>query len=259
MSGTLQVGGITLGTHNSGTGKVDITNAGTATVTTLNTTSIASGAIGANVTIADGANPHGWEHIKTISYNSNVSGSQQMTNVVSSAYSAYKLIMQIGTTSASGPDLYWRFLDSSGSEITGSYYQYGGHLFGEDTSHGSAYNGESSDKAQIGRDIYHGTRGWNGEILLTGCYASSSDFPQIDGYQLNNSGYFPASPHASYRFVGHDYGSYDNVVTGFLWYANSPTGTATYVTGWKLILGDSASIQAGSWWSCYGLKLPTAD
>ena len=29
MSGTLQVGGITLGTHNSGTGKVDITNAGT--------------------------------------------------------------------------------------------------------------------------------------------------------------------------------------------------------------------------------------
>ena len=29
MSGTLQVGGVTLGTHNSGTGKVDLTNAGT--------------------------------------------------------------------------------------------------------------------------------------------------------------------------------------------------------------------------------------
>ena len=35
MSGTLQVGGITLGTHNSGTGKVDITNAGTVATTTI--------------------------------------------------------------------------------------------------------------------------------------------------------------------------------------------------------------------------------
>ena len=51
MSGTLQVGGITLGTHNSGTGKVDITNAGTASVTTLNTTSIASGTINSAVTV----------------------------------------------------------------------------------------------------------------------------------------------------------------------------------------------------------------
>ena len=51
MSGTLQVGGLTLGTHNSGTGKVDITNAGETTVTTLNTTSIASGTIGTNVTL----------------------------------------------------------------------------------------------------------------------------------------------------------------------------------------------------------------
>ena len=37
MSGTLQVGGITLGTHNSGTGKVDLTNQGTLTLNT-NTT-----------------------------------------------------------------------------------------------------------------------------------------------------------------------------------------------------------------------------
>ena len=51
MSGTLQVGGITLGTHNSGTGKVDITNAGATTVTTLNTTSIASGTLGSSVVV----------------------------------------------------------------------------------------------------------------------------------------------------------------------------------------------------------------
>ena len=51
MSGTLQVGGITLGTHNSGTGKVDLTNAGATTVTTLNTTSIASGTLSSSVVV----------------------------------------------------------------------------------------------------------------------------------------------------------------------------------------------------------------
>lgn len=43
MSGTLQVGGITLGTHNSGTGKVDITNAGTADIANA---TITAGTIG---------------------------------------------------------------------------------------------------------------------------------------------------------------------------------------------------------------------
>ena len=55
MSGTLQVGGLTLGTHNSGTGKVDLTNAGETTITTLNTTSIASGTIGSGVTMPSGS------------------------------------------------------------------------------------------------------------------------------------------------------------------------------------------------------------
>ena len=54
MSGTLQVGGVTLGTHNSGTGKVDLTNAGATTITTLNTTSIASGTLGSSVTFPAG-------------------------------------------------------------------------------------------------------------------------------------------------------------------------------------------------------------
>ena len=46
MSGTLQVGGITLGTHNSGTGKVDITNAGTANIADA---TITAGTLGASV------------------------------------------------------------------------------------------------------------------------------------------------------------------------------------------------------------------
>ena len=42
MAGTLQVGGVTLGTHNSGTGKVDLTNAGTANITSFNAGTITS-------------------------------------------------------------------------------------------------------------------------------------------------------------------------------------------------------------------------
>ena len=51
MSGTLQVGGITLGTHNSGTGKVDITNAGTVNIADA---TITAGTIGSNVTFPAG-------------------------------------------------------------------------------------------------------------------------------------------------------------------------------------------------------------
>jgi len=46
MSGTLQVGGITLGTHNSGTGKVDLTNAGTANIANA---TITAGTLGSSV------------------------------------------------------------------------------------------------------------------------------------------------------------------------------------------------------------------
>ena len=53
MSGTLQVGGITLGTHNSGTGKVDITNAGTVATTTISSGTF-NGTIGNNATFPAG-------------------------------------------------------------------------------------------------------------------------------------------------------------------------------------------------------------
>ena len=43
-----------------------------------------NGTIGASATITDGANPHGWEHIKTISYNTNTATPVFMTIVVSS-------------------------------------------------------------------------------------------------------------------------------------------------------------------------------
>ena len=51
MSGTLQVGGITLGTHNSGTGKVDLTNAGTADIANA---TITAGTVGSSVVLPTG-------------------------------------------------------------------------------------------------------------------------------------------------------------------------------------------------------------
>ena len=218
------------------------------------TNTLSAGTIGSGVTITDGASPHGWEHIKTISYNSNTATPSQMANVVSSKYSAYKLIVQWGSH-ASGQDLYFRFLDSSGNELSNANkYEYGATRITEGGSSTNHFNGPGSE-AQIGEDIYYGTRGWNGEILLYNCFASSSDFPQIDGYQLNNSGSLPASPYAMFRYTGMDVGHYDLLINGFLWYDIDPT----YVSGFRLKFEGSNNVQAGSWWSCYGLKLPTAD
>jgi len=249
MASVLQVA--TIKDQGGNNNAIEIANS-SANVTINN---LAGGTIGSGVTIADGANPHGWEHIKTIAYSANTATPISMTNVVSSAYSAYKLVMQIGTTSTSAPELYFRYLDSSGNELTASgAYQYGGHTIAENGTEGTVFSG-SSNWAQIGRDVYWGNRGWNGEILFSGCYASSTDYPQIDGYQLDASREAPTAPHGRYMYTGHDYGSYDHGVYGFFWYSEDPT----YVTGWRLYFSSSALFQKGSWWSCYGLKLPTAD
>ena len=254
MSGTLQVGGVTLGTHNSGTGKVDITNAGATTVTTLNTTSIASGAIGSNVTIADGANPHGWEHIKTISYSADASGAQKMSNVVTSAYSAYKLFVQWGPNN-DNHDLFFRFTDDSDAEISNSSYSYACHVVTESAQEGNHFSSTANSAVQISNDSVRGSRGFNGEITLFNCVKSSTDFPQIDGYQLDTTPAINSNPHAYFQYTGHDSGNYDLGGYGFFWYDVNPQ----YVSGFQLTWAANTPVQKGSWWSCYGLKLPTAD
>ena len=255
MSGTLQVGGITLGTHNSGTGKVDITNAGTVnatatTVTTLNTTSIASGAIGSNVTIADGASPHGWEHIKTIHYNNATATPLDMANVVSSKYSMYKLFCQWGSVT-SNKHLYFRFLDASGAEHSLNRYEYGFQLTSETAAEGASVNGQQQTAAQLSRSSIQGARGFNAELLFFNCYASTSSYPTIDG---NILGAGNREPHCVYQHTGHMYGAYDMGAHGFFWY-DSPID----VTGFRMNWAGNTNVSAGSFWSCYGLKLPTAD
>ena len=103
--------------RSDGTTAIDITG----TTATLDSGMSFNGTIGASATITDGANPHGWEHIKTISYNADTATPQKMSSVISSKYSAYKLIMQWAVASGN-QDLYFRFLDSSDNEITGNNY-----------------------------------------------------------------------------------------------------------------------------------------
>ena len=233
-----------------GTTAIDITG----TTATLDSGMSFNGTIGASATIADGANPHGWEHIKTISYNADTATPQKMSNVVSSKYSSYRLFVQWGPSSGN-QDLFFRFLDTSDTEITTNHYSYGGQIIAENGAEGELFSSTSNSVAQISNDSVPGSRGFNGQITLFNCYASSSDYPQIDGYQLDNLRTNPASPHAFYNYTGHDSGNYDVGAFGFFWYDVDPK----YVTGFQLTWASNTAVLKGSWWSCYGLKLPTAD
>jgi len=217
--------------------------------------SLSAGTIGSNVNISDGASPHGWEHIKTISYNADTSGSQKMDSVVSSKYSIYKLYIQWGSDDESNRDLCFRFLDSSNNELTANKYSYGASIIAEDGSHLARFYDNTNTYAQISNDSLEGTRGFNGEMTFFNCYASSSDYPQIDGHQLASSDNArPANPHCYFQYTGHDQGNYDLYGSGFLWYDVN----ATYVSGFQLYW-NGGHVCKGSFWSCFGLKLPTAD
>ena len=222
-----------------------------------NSGTIDAGTIGSNVTITDGASPHGWEHIKTIAYSANTATgtsatASKMSNVVSSKYSVYKLIVQWGCASA-GQDLYFRFLDTSDNGVTASNYHYGYQIISHTGSVGSLFSGSASGEAQIANDVDSNTIGFNSEILLYNCVNGSSNFPQIDGHQLA-TGAARYKPQALYRATGYDVGNYYQMGTGSINY-----DVDVYVSGFMLFFAGDNSITQHSFWSCYGLKLPTAD
>jgi hypothetical protein len=224
-----------------------------------NTGTIDAGTIGSNVTITDGASPHGWEHIKTISYSADTATSfdgttaTKMNNVVSSKYTAYKLIIHWGAVT-NGSDIYFRFLDTSNNAVDAGQYYYGYHMMTHTNAPGGVFNGTGSSYAQIGNDIAGGSIGYNCEMLLYNCFASSSDYPQVDGHTLTATSDDPARPQAIYRQTGYDNGDYYQVG-----YGSINMNVITYVTGFLLTYNGDASVEKDSWWSCYGLKLPTAD
>lgn len=260
ITGALLANDISIST----TGNIATTGSGTLTVAGASTFSggiansgtITAGTIGSGVTITDGANPHGWEHIKTISYSADTATAQKMSNVVSSTYSVYKLIIQWGSDD-SNRDLFFRFLDSSDNEISTTDYAYGGHGVGETGTEGVRFSSTASTYAKIANDALTGSRGFNAEITLYNCFASSSDFPQIDGYQLTSTDTSnrTGQPHAFYQSAGHDAGDFDLGVFGFFWLGSG----VKYVSGFQLTWSSDTNVSKGSFWSCYGLKLPTAD
>ena len=220
---------------------------------------LAAGTIGSNVTITDGANPHGWEHIKTISYSADTGTSfdgttaTKMSNVVSSKYTAYKLIIHWGAVT-NGSDIYFRFLNASNAAIDVGQYYYGYQHMTNTNAEGAVFNGTGSSYAQIGNDIAGGSIGYNCEMILYNCFASASDYPQVDGHTLTATSDDPARPQAIYHQTGYDNGDYYQVGVGSI-----NMNVITYVTGFLLTYNGDASVEKDSWWSCYGLKLPTAD
>jgi len=209
-----------------------------------------NGTIGASATITDGASPHGWEHIKTIHYNNATATPLDMANVVSNKYSMYKLFCQWGSATLD-KNLFFRFLDASGTEISTSRYEYGYQVMAETGAEGAMINGQSQSAAQLTYRSIQGSRGFNAELLFFNCYASTSSYPTIDG---NILGAGNREPYCVFQHTGHLYGSYDMAAHGFFWHdANID------VTGFRMNWAGNTNVSAGSFWSCYGLKLPTAD
>ena len=220
------------------------------------TNTLSAGTIGSSVTITDGANPHGWEHIKTIAYSADTATPLKMENVVSSKYSTYKLIIQWGSL-VQGANLFFRFLDTSNNPISTTQYHYTYFATYSDNSHVDITAGEGDADAVIGNSASQGSIGWNGEMIFYNCFAGQSDFPQIDGHQLTHNGRNNAyRPTALFRHTGYDHGDHYQSVIGSVNYNEE-----IYVKGFQLAFYNTAyrNVEKDSWWSCYGLKLPTAD
>ena len=223
----------------------------TKTLATLSSSAIT---LHSDVTIADGASPHGWEHIKTIAYSASTATPQKMENVVSSKYSAYKLIIQWGSATA-GSNLFFRFLDTSNNQISTSHYYYSYFANIVDNTHADITAGAGDTDAVIGNDVYYGSLGWNGEMLFYNCFAGQTDFPQIDGHQFTYNGRNrPYRPTAIWRNTGYDSSSYYYSGFGGINYDNE-----VYTKGFQLKFSNNTNVEKDSFWSCYGLKLPTAD
>ena len=198
MSGTLQVGGLTLGTHNSGTGKVDITNAGATTVTTLNTTSIASGTLGDSVVFPT-------HHVIQVKYfehddsvtvtNPNSSVAGPWINVLSGAITMVNqsnkiLVAGVGTAGGNnvGYEFAWRLVRTVG----GSDQPIGGNRDPDNTFLGDYIfisGSSSSENATTLSNNYLDTPSTTSEITYK-LQAMSSEGSTIyvnRGYSTNNA------------------------------------------------------------------------
>ena len=174
-------------------GTTTVSGALTASGGIANAGTITAGTIGGNVNIADGASPHGWQHIGTKHYNTDTSPTDTSyfplvneagsTLTVSSEFSAYKILFQLSNSSGVN-NLMFRFMTGASAYATSSLYTYyiDYKQEGGNTGHYSQ-SGTGDDKIFIAEDSYTnaGGRGNQGEITIFNVYASNSDIPTIDG------------------------------------------------------------------------------
>ena len=190
----------------------------TKTLATLSSSSIT---LHSDVNIADGASPHGWQHIGTKHYNTNTSpidtsyhrvvNEAGSTLTTSSLFSVYKIYFQISGADGTH-DFMLRFMTGASSYDTSSNYIYFIDYKGSGGGTGNyANSGGNDDKLFLYTDTYQnaGSRGVQGEITFFNCYASASDVPTIDGnaYDYSRSNY--AIPHGYFKIIGHNGGDED--------------------------------------------------
>ena len=142
MSGTLQVGGITLGTHNSGTGKVDLTNAGATTVTTLNTTSIASGTLGSSVVVPASI---GGSEVLLNTYTADNSSNILAITGMTTTYNTYKFVVTGLRPATDSIHVYWFLKNASGTVRSDAYRSSHWQTYynGSGSGSGGVYAGDS--------------------------------------------------------------------------------------------------------------------
>jgi len=187
MSGTFQVGGVTLGTHNSGTGKVDLTNQGTVTLNA--STTFPAGHVLQIVNVQTGAVSTGTTVVPfddTIPQNTE--GNEVMTLAITPKSATNKLLIQIifsCSHSVNDDFLAAMFQDSTAGALASTMINRVGGL---ESSHGSFNHFMTSGttsattfKLRIGSPSA-GTltfNGVNGARRLGGSIASSITITEI--------------------------------------------------------------------------------
>jgi len=225
------------------------------------TNTLSAGTIGSNVNIADGASPHGWQHIGTKHYNTNTSPTDSSyfplvneagsTLTVSSEFSAYKIYFQLSNSTGT-KDLRFQFMTGASTYHSTNNYVYYTDYKESGGGTGNYSNDGSASKLFLFTDVFQnaGSRGVQGEICIWNCYASASDTPTIDGNQYDstrNNGYMP---HGYFKTVGHNDGDADQLI-----YGGFKIDANLFVTGFTFFYESNASMYQGSWHSLYGLKL----
>tara|TARA_R100000808_G_scaffold99_3_gene751 strand:+ start:13745 stop:14539 length:795 start_codon:yes stop_codon:yes gene_type:complete len=227
-----------------------------------NAGTISAGTIDPNVTITDGASPHGWQHIGTKHYNTDTSPTDTSyyplvneagsTLTVSSEFSAYKIYFQLSGADGTH-DLRFRLMTGASAYYSGSNYTFFTDYKAQGGGSGNYSNSSSADHIFLIADIFQnaGSQGAQGEICIWNCYSSATTEPTIDGNQIDSSRNEGYRPYGYYRAVGHVYGAGEDqyLFGGFKINANQ------YITGFAFLFESDATMYRGSWHSIYGLKL----